>query len=145
MNKFLKAFPALKQLKDDLVKAMKSRKGFLKGLDGRLLHVRTEYSALNVICQSAGALVMKKALVLLDKKLQGELGLIPGVDYEFVLNCHDEYQLEILDKNTETGEWLPKVVGEKARQAIILAGEHFKVRCPLDGEYKIGNNWKDTH
>ena len=132
-------------MKEDLAKAIKARNGYLKGIDGRLLYVRSEHSALNVICQSAGALVMKKALVLLDKKLQGELGLIPGVDYEFVLNCHDEYQLEVLDKNTETGEWLPKVVGEKARQAIILAGEHFKVRCSLDGEYKIGLNWKETH
>ena len=140
MNKFLKAFPALKQLKDDLVKAMKSRKGFLKGLDGRLLHVRTEYSALNVVCQSAGALVMKKALVILDKSLQEELRLVPGVDYEFLLNIHDEFQLEVADR-----EGLPERVGAFAVQSIRDAGAYFKIRCPLDGEYKVGLNWKDTH
>ena len=29
--------------------------------------------------------------------------------------------------------------------SIIKAGEHFNLRCPLDGEYKIGGNWSETH
>jgi hypothetical protein len=29
--------------------------------------------------------------------------------------------------------------------AIQAAGRHFKLRIPLDGEFKVGNNWKETH
>jgi len=43
-----------------------SKKGWVTGLDGRKLHIRSEHSALNTLLQSAGAVVMKKALVLLD-------------------------------------------------------------------------------
>jgi len=37
---------------------------------------------------------MKQALVILDDTLQNEQGLTPGVDYEFVANVHDEWQIE---------------------------------------------------
>ena len=36
-------------------------------------------------------------------------------------------------------------VGEILRNNIIAAGEYYKLRCPLDGEYKIGGNWLETH
>jgi len=25
------------------------------------------------------------------------------------------------------------------------SGEYFSFRCPLDGEFRIGNNWAETH
>ena len=36
-------------------------------------------------------------------------------------------------------------IGQFAVDSIRKAGEHFKLRCPLDGEYKIGGNWSETH
>ena len=36
-------------------------------------------------------------------------------------------------------------VGEMAVQAIRDAGEQFKFRCELDGEYNVGTNWAETH
>jgi len=36
-------------------------------------------------------------------------------------------------------------VGSLAVTSIIESGEHFNLRCPLDGEYKIGDNWSETH
>lgn len=135
-SEFLKKTPALKNLKDAIEKAIKDR-GYLKGLDGRHLHIRSAHSALNTLLQSAGALVMKKALVILDETLQAE-GLTPGEDYEFVLNCHDEFGIESLPKYAE-------MIGENAAESIREAGSYFKFRCPLDGEYKIGKNWAETH
>lgn len=135
-EKFLRSIPALKKLKEAVDRAIKTR-GYLIGLDGRHLKVRSSHSALNTLLQSAGALVMKKALVLLDKRLQSE-GLVPGKDYEFVLNCHDEFQVETLPHLAER-------IGKAAVESIRQAGEHFRFRCPLDGEYRVGKNWAETH
>ena len=34
---------------------------------------------------------------------------------------------------------------KQAVKSIIEAGEHFNLRCPMDGEYKIGGDWSETH
>ena len=123
--------PTFKSLRDRVQRA--SAKGYLKGLDGRKLYVRNQHSALNTLLQGAGAIIMKQALVILSERLA--LGTVP---HKFVANIHDEWQIEV-----------PKCramrVGSLAVTSIIEAGEHFNLRCPLDGEYKIGDNWSETH
>ena len=36
-------------------------------------------------------------------------------------------------------------LGQLAVQSITNAGKELNIRCPLTGEYKIGNNWSETH
>lgn len=127
--------PALGKLQE-LVKA-KSRRGFLKGLDGRILHNKSAHAALNTLLQGGGAIVMKKALVICFEKLT-ELGLVHGKDYAFVANVHDEFQIEVLLKHVE-------LVKEVARESIRLAGEYYKLLCPLAGAADDGANWAETH
>ena len=38
-----------------------------------------------------------------------------------------------------------RFVGRMGCDAIRKAGQTFKMRCELDGEYKIGGNWSETH
>jgi len=135
-KQFLKELPALERLVTG-VKAKARERGWLRGLDGRRLHIRSEHAALNTLLQSAGALVMKQALVIADRDLRTEYGN-PGIAYEFVANVHDEFQIEVAGAH-------PEMVGEICTRAIRLSGEHFKFRCPLAGEYKIGRNWSETH
>lgn len=135
-KRFLEGLPALGNLLA-AVKAKANKNGYLLGLDGRKVHVRSDHAALNTLLQSAGAIVMKKALVILDGRLQG-LGFVPGVNYEFVANVHDEFQIE-------ADEDIAERVGQEAVRAIRDAGAHFNFRCPLDGEFKVGRNWKETH
>jgi len=123
--------PTFKALRDRVQRA--SAKKYLKGLDGRKLYVRNQHSALNTLLQGAGAIVMKKALVTLDLKLR-----LNSIDYKFVANIHDEWQIEVKENQAD-------FAGRLAVDSIIKAGEHFKLRCPLDGEYKIGVNWSETH
>lgn len=134
--KFLKGLPALEKLVKG-VKKRASEVGYLIGLDGRKLHIRSDHAALNTLLQSAGALVMKKALVILDADLQSA-GMVPGVHYEFLANIHDEWQIEVDEDKAE-------FVGKTAQAAIRKAGDYFGFRCPLDGEYKVGANWAETH
>jgi hypothetical protein len=133
---FLKKTPALKKLIDAVQSKAKTTKT-LRGLDGRTLHIRSSHSALNTLLQSAGALVMKQALVFLDDSLQAA-GHKPGVDYEFVANVHDEWQIECRKEIADE-------VGRTAVASIRRAGDHFEFRCPLDGEAKQGASWADTH
>lgn len=134
-ERFLAGLPALGALKDALDEAAK--KGHILGLDKRRLFIRSAHAALNTLLQSAGALVMKQALVILDRSLQAQ-GLVPGVDYEFVLNIHDEFQIEVLEAHAA-------FVAELAKWSIAEAGRVFNLRCPLEGDASIGNNWAETH
>lgn len=134
---FLKKLPALKKLIDAVKEAAK--KGHLVGLDGRLVHVRSPHAALNTLLQSAGAILCKKWLVILEDRLE-ELGLQNGwVDYANVAWSHDECQ--IATKSMEIAE----VVSKEAEACVTKAGEYFNFRCPLAGESKIGLNWAATH
>jgi DNA polymerase I-like protein with 3'-5' exonuclease and polymerase domains len=135
-NRFLKQTPAIAELSAAVQKKAAATKT-LKGLDGRNLSVRSAHSSLNTLLQSAGALVMKKALVLLDGTLQSE-GYTPGVDYEFLLNIHDEFQIAVKPEIADH-------VASTSVQSIQRAGQAFKFRCRLDGEAKVGDSWADTH
>jgi DNA polymerase I-like protein with 3'-5' exonuclease and polymerase domains len=134
--KLMANLPALEKLSDAVKAAVKAR-GYLKGLDGRLLHVRAEHSALNTLLQSAGALVMKKALCLSDADL-AETIRSSGGTAAFVANIHDEFQIETEKENAE-------FVGTIAAESIRAAGEYFKLRVPLKGNFAVGANWRDTH
>lgn len=134
--RFLKKLPALKKLADTIKERLKVRK-YLLGLDGRLMFARSAHSSLNTVLQSAGAILMKKALVLLDAALQLH-GFVPGVDYEFVLNVHDEWQIECRRE-------IAGVIGEYGKTAIKDAGKAFRFQCPLAGSAKVGANWRETH
>lgn len=113
------------------------KQGWAEALDGRIVGVVSEHGALNDLLQSGEAVVMKHALVGLVASLTGA-GLRYGRDWAFLLNVHDEWQLETAPNNAD-------VVGEHAVDAIRLAGINLGLRCPLDGEYKVGASWKETH
>lgn len=129
-------FTAKAKLQADIVKAVLA-KGSLNGLDKRKLYVRKPHAALNTLLQSAGAVTMKKALVLLDADLQAH-GLIPGQDYEFVLNIHDEAQADVLPQAVPLYERL-------ASAAMVKAGPALRLKCPLLAEASHGDSWRETH
>lgn len=134
-DQIAKNLPALSKLVKAVRKSSKQR-GYLVGLDGRRLTVRSEHSALNTLLQSAGALLMKRALVLLDAEASQRFKT--GVDYEFVANIHDEIQAEVKPEMAED-------FGREAAASIRRSGEHFKFRCPLSGSYAVGDSWAKTH
>lgn len=135
-RKFLKNLPALGTLTEKVSGKVKTT-GALKGIDGRRLSCRSTHSALNTLLQAAGAIAMKAALTILDDDLQN-LELVPGVDYEFVANVHDEWQIEAKEN-------IADLVGKTAAQAIQKAGDKLGFKCPLAGNYEVGDSWKDTH
>lgn len=131
ISSFLKNTPALQKLRDKVDRL--AVKEWLPGLDGRRLLIRSQHAALNTLLQGAGAVVMKQALIILHRKLvNGKMNA------RFVANVHDEWQIETTPEDAET-------VGHLAVQSIRQAGIRLRLRCPLDGEFKVGTNWAATH
>jgi len=130
-EKFLSNTPALGRLRERV--GVASGRGYVLGLDRRRVSVRSEHAALNTLLQSAGAIVMKKALQLLD-----EYATKWNIDYKIIGNIHDEIQTEVRSDEAD-------VFGRLATSCIEAAGLHYKLNCPLAGEYKVGDTWADTH
>jgi DNA polymerase I-like protein with 3'-5' exonuclease and polymerase domains len=128
IENFLNKTPALGALRERVLN--EAGQGWVRGLDNRKLLIRSSHSALNTKLQGGGAIVMKKALVLFDNWLSD--------DVKIVANIHDEWQVECDENDGD-------VVGKFGVTAIMKAGDHFKMNCPLTGEYKIGTNWMETH
>ena len=130
-ERFLSSLPTLRTLKERVERA--SGKEYLKGLDGRKIYVRHRHASLNTLLQGGGAIAMKKAMCILNKYI-----IQNSIDAKFVANIHDEWQIQVKETQSET-------LGKLGVQSIQEAGEHFNMRCPLSGEYKIGENWSETH
>ena len=130
-ERFLRNLPALKKLKERVQQA--SNRGFLKGIDGRRIHVRSQHSALNTLLQGSGAIVMKQAMINLY-----ELIKLNTFDARFVANIHDEWQLEVKESQADC-------VGRVGVECIEKVTDQFNMRCNLTGQYKVGGNWSETH
>jgi len=132
-EKFLRATPSLRSLREKVDGVAKSNRRWLKGLDGRKILIRHPHAALNSLLQGAGACVMKVALILLNEYVNNK-----RIKAYPVVNVHDEFQYEVEEGRAEE-------FGRLAVQSIKDAGKKLKLRCELNGEYKIGNNWAETH
>ena len=130
-DRFLRNLPSLKTLTKRVQQA--SKRGFLKGIDGRRIYIRSEHASLNSLLQGGGAIIMKKALVLLTNKIK-----VNNIDATVVANIHDEWQIQVKESQAD-------LVGQMGVDAIEEAADHFKLRCPLTGQYKVGGDWSETH
>ena len=126
---FLENTPALADLRAETMADAET--GFLTGLDGRRIRVRSAHAALNTLLQGAGAVVMKQAIVIL-------YDLLERVDFKLVAQVHDEWQIECRPEDAD-------FIGKSCVNAMVFAGEVLQLNCPLDGEYRIGTSWCDTH
>lgn len=152
-KKFLDATPAIAALRHAVENALvypadyshgfrkqKWKRHYLLGLDKRHLHVRSVHSALNLLLQSAGALVCKKWIVLTEKRLLAR-GFKHGWDGDFALMAwiHDEQQIACRTKE------IAEIVVEEAQKAMRDTQAFFNFRVQLDTEGIIGKNWADCH
>ena len=148
-KEFLEKTPAIAQLRaaiEDTLVAQRGYRGeikkwkrkYLKGLDGRPLHVRSLHSALNLLLQSAGALICKKWICLWEQNLI-RAGYDHGRDFQFMAWVHDEGQIACRTK--EIAEDVVCIAQNSMREAQ----SYFGFRVQLDTEGKIGKNWCDCH
>ena len=121
--------PGLRELTSKVQE--QARTGIIRGLDGRAIRAKSEHSALNYQLQSDGAIIMKQACVRLHQAMDHNKA-------RQVVAVHDEWQFEVTPEYADD-------LGALAVMAIQQAGKDLNMVCPLDGEYKVGNNWAETH
>lgn len=137
-NKFFRKTPAIKALLD-AVQSVAKKQGYVKGLDGRKIPVRSAHSALNFLLQGAGAIVCKLWMVNMHK-LMKDLGYVSGRDYKQVAFVHDELQWlfreDVLDIFT---------LHAVSSDAMDLTREQLGIRIQLDTDSNLGDNYAETH
>ena len=140
--RFLAANPKLAKLIKGVQKA--SGRGWLLGLDGRKLMMRTQFGqiqkskALNTLLQGAGAIIMTYARIWLWEEVQklkdnGEL-----LDAKKVLDYHDEETWECYPSNS-------KQLKEIMVESVVQAGLFYKLNIPLDADARVGESWAEIH
>lgn len=153
INTFLDKTPAIKSLREAVQETLvaeskwvggenvvKWKRRWVRGLDGRKVHVRSPHAALNTLLQSAGALICKLWVIKLVENIKAA-GYKSGWDGDFCLMAwvHDEVQV------AARTEAIAKHIVEICQTSMREVGEHFKFRCQLDTEGKIGKTWADCH
>ena len=135
-QRFMKNLPALKILIDAVKHKFRSY-GYLNGIDGRKLFCRAEFSSLNTLLQSCGAILVKQGTIILNQDLK-DAGFVWGKDYAMVLHIHDEMQFIVKKEKLETFTEISKSIFNKTQ-------DFFNFKIKLDGKIKVGANWSDTH
>ena len=131
INNFLHNMPALRTLRHKVDKL--ASRGYITGLDGRILRVRQAHAAMNLLLQGAGAIVCKEWLKFITIEATKR-----KLNYKLVASIHDEYQFDVCKEHAEE-------LGTVTGLAMKLTEKSLGVRCPLDSEYKLGKTWAETH
>lgn len=131
IDTFLSNVPALATFRQKVDRIAQT--GYLPGIDGRKLVVRSAHAAVNLLIQGAGAVICKQWLVEIHK-----LKVKNNIDAKLLGSIHDEYQFEVPKYEAER-------FGKITKLAIKNVEKLLEVRCPLDSEYHIGINWSETH
>ena len=134
---FMRGVPALKALKLEIDKTIGLR-GYLIGLDRRQLYCRSAFKGLNVLLQSAGAILMKQVVINIQNNIENSLGLTYDHDWQQLLMVHDEVQITCKPQYTDA-------IREQAMLAFPQAQEFFGFRCLIEGDSRVGSTWAETH
>ena len=131
LTKFFTNLPKLGKLLAKVKRLGSS--GFITGLDGRQLHIRSEHSALNTLLQSCGAIIAKQWCVEMYNEIERQ-----GLDAKLVAFVHDELQWDCAAKDAEK-------VGQIAVAMAAECGKILGFRLAVGADYSVGTTWKDTH
>lgn len=125
--------PGLSELVKRVQSEYKSSGGLLRCIDGGYVRCPSSHAALNYKLQPDGAILMKQAIILADEALRKA-----KLDYLFVGNIHDEWQIDAKIQHADQ-------IGTISAEAIRDAGVLLRFNVAQSGEYKIGFNWAETH
>ncbi len=127
---FGNAIPAWAKLEKRLQAA--ADRGYLRTLNGQRVPVPSLHLAIAILLQAFEACIMKRAMRIAQRSL-AHYG-----DVHWMLWVHDEFQIECPPDAADD-------VGHILVEAMKWAGEDLECLVKIDGEYKVGETWADTH
>ena len=130
-QRFLNNMPSLQNLLARVEQV--ADRGYIRGIAGRRLYVRSSHAALNTLLQGGGAILCKQWSICMDRAIEKE-----RLRAKLVNTIHDELQFEVHRQDADR-------VAELAQSSIREAGHLLKLRVQMDAEAKIGFSWADTH
>ena len=110
----------------------KSLNGWLLAIDGRRVLVDSPHKALNYLLQCSAGIIAKRWMVIADEAVQH------NVHTHQLAFVHDELQYETTQEHAQ-------ILMGVLENAALLAGEYYKLRCPIAAEAKQGLTWHDVH
>ena len=128
---FLSNMPSLKKLQDSVSTKALSQ-GYVNGIDGRRIHIRSPHAGLNTLLQGAGAIVCKQWAIEIDKMVRRE-----RLEAHLVCSVHDQYVYEVGEKCVDRFR-------EVCNKGIEQSGEYLNVRCPLSCDIGVGKTWYEA-
>ena len=131
-RRFLSNLPSYKRL-SEAVQRKGASQGKLKGIDGRVLRVRHAHASLNTLIQGSSAVLMKKWFMYVDHHIRRR-----KLDASIVAMVHDELVLESCEKDVDP-------VSQCVILSISQVNKAYNLRCKLDCDLQIGNNWSEIH
>ena len=130
--RFMANMPAYKRLSEAVIRKGESE-GKLKALDGRVLRVRSGHASLNTLIQGSSAVLMKKWFMYVDHHLRRR-----KLQSKIVAMIHDELVLESCEKDVDASK-------ECVILSISQVNKAYNLRCRLDCDVQVGDNWSEIH
>lgn len=130
-SSYLAAIPGL----ETLIEAVKQKavSGKIRSLDGRNIFVSSPHKSLNLLLQSGAASVAKVWMCMANDWVKDN-----KMDAHQLAFVHDEIQYECKPKDIDDLKYSLELHAS-------MAGERFKLRCPIAAEASSGSNWATTH
>ena len=133
IKRFFSRMPHLQALLDALEEERRRNGGWIMGLDGRAIWIRSQHRLLAYLLQSIEAIVMKNFInFLLDSADRIDL------DYQLITTMHDEIQCLVLHKDVE-------VFSNAATVAIAAVNVKFGLKFHQAIDISTGSTWADCH
>ena len=131
-SRFMSNMPAYKRLSEAVIRKGESE-GKLKAIDGRVLRVRSGHASLNTLIQGSSAVLMKKWFMYVDHYLRRR-----RIRSKIVAMIHDELVLESAEKDVDA-------TTECVILSISQVNKAYNLRCKLECDVQVGNNWSEIH
>ena len=110
--------------------------GWITGLDGAPIFIKSEHAVLVYAVQADEAIYMSAAYNLVHRYLEQNYKW--GEDYVVVCWYHDEVTVECREE-------IKQEVAKLIEKAFTVASNYFKLEVPQIGTASIGRNWLEVH
>jgi hypothetical protein len=126
-----KVTPGLRELVKEGEAEWEQHNGWIECIDGGWVRCPAPHMVLAYKVQPAEACMMKQAAIFIDERAS-------HLDQFKIGDIHDEGQHE--SSHGDAHE-----LGRISVQATVDAGVELGFRVPMDGNYKVGRSWAETH